>query len=60
MKDLSSVLGSLGCAIILAPIALICLVGFVIVVIAEPLAGLIFGVICVVIGRAIYDARKGS
>jgi hypothetical protein len=58
MKNLPSTLGWLGLAFVLLPIALICLALMIAIVIASPMAGLVFGFIVFAVGRAIFGSKK--
>lgn len=60
MKDAGSALMWLGLAVFLLPIALICVFAAVMLVIASPVAGIVFGLIVFIIGRALLTPKKGS
>jgi multisubunit Na+/H+ antiporter MnhE subunit len=49
-----------GLALVLLPVALVCLFLMVALIVASPIAGVIFGAIVLAIGRAVLGAKKGS
>lgn len=58
MKNPSSAFGWLGLTLVLLPIALVCLFLMVCLIIASPIAGIIFGCIAFAVGRAMFGRPK--
>lgn len=54
MKNLPATFGWLGLSLVLLPVVLVCLFLMVCLVIASPLAGIIFGCIVFAVGRPIF------
>lgn len=57
-KNLPAALGWLGLTLVLLPVALICLFIMVALVVASPVAGIIFGVIVFACARAMFTRRR--